>query len=334
MKIQEVKKMNINLTLIKNNKKWLLISAVIAMLLISIAQPVFAAAPYTPSDYSGWTSVQMTDTAPTLSNYPAVLSSNDSKIAYSLKNGDDGGSQFFVLDTTTKATTELTSLAAGDFDPYTPTITADGSKVAFQSSDGQIGSVIVLINSDGTNKTVLTDRSQYVATHPSISGDGSKIAFQATIGLRNEIYIIDVTSGSVTSLTPAMGKYVKLSNCWMPTISGDGSKIVFYSINANGSADIYVINSDGSTITPKKIFSNLMPVMPLEFPPLSLNQNGNKVVFSSVINGNPEIFIWQAGAGVTQLTGIDQLTQGTANSSPSISGNGKKNSVHIEQRQC
>ena len=308
-------------TLVKHYSRKLLPLTIIAVLLLSMTliHPGFAATSNIESTSNGWQNIQLTATD-SFSRLPVVLSDDGSKIAYSVKHGDPGGSEFFVLDTNTGLQTQLTSLAAGDFDPYRPSINANGSKIAFQSVDyGGGGSVIILINSDGSGKTVLTDRTQYVAGNPSISGDGSKIAFQAVLQYRSEIYIINVKDGTKTSLTPANGAYTDLVTCRVPTISGDGSKIVFYSLNPDGTADVYIINSDGTSSTPTKIYSNLMPVMPGDFYPPSISQDGTKVVFYSKVDGLPQVFIWKAPTGVTT-----KLTQQTANSAPSISGDGSK----------
>ena len=302
------------------SKKYLRISIVTALVLIFLAQPTIAM-PFNPSYYNNWNTVQVTHTPTPSSNLPAIISSNGAKIAYSLKSGDAGGSQFVVLDTTTTpvTTTNLTALAAGDFDPNIPTISSDGSKVAFQSVDyGTAGSVIVLVNSDGSGKMVFGDRGQYQSSSPSISGDGSKIAFTATLPGRNEVYIINVQSGSITSLTPNAGAYSGLTNCRLPTISGDGSKIAFYVITSTTSADLYIIKSDGTSTTPTKITSDIDTGSPLYLYPLSISQDGNKVVFQSFVSGNPQVFIWNAN------TGTSQLTTGTANSYPAISGDGTK----------
>ncbi len=301
------------------SKKYLQMSIVIALVLVFLAQPVMAM-PFNPSYNNNWNTVQLTHTDTPLSNLPAMISSNGAKIAYSLKHGDAGGSQFMILDTTTTPVeiSQLSALAAGDFDPYTPTISADGSKVAFQSVDyGIAGSVIVLVKSDGS-KTVFGDRSQYQSGNPSISGDGSKIAFTALIGLRYEIYIIDVQTNTITSLTPNAGAYSGLTNCRLPAISGDGTKIVFYSVTSTTTADLYLINSDGTSTNPTKIMSGIDTGAPLSLYPLSISQDGSKVVFQSYISGNPQVFIWNLN------TGVKQLTTETANALPAISGDGTK----------
>ena len=302
------------------SKKYLQMSIVTALVLVLLAQPVMAM-PFNPSYYNNWNTVQVTHTPTPSSNLAATISSNGAKIAYALKNGDAGGSQFVILDTTTTpmTTTNLTSLAAGDFDPYIPTISADGSKVAFQSVDyGTSGSVIVLVNSDGSGKTVFGDRTQYNSANPSMSGDGSKIAFNANVPGRNEIYIINVNTGAISSLTPNVGSYSALTNCRLPAISGDGSKIVFYSFTSTNTADLYVINSDGTSTTPLKIMSDINTGPPLYVYPLSISQDGNKVVFQSFVSGNSQVFVWNAN------TGISQLTSGTSNVYPAISGDGSK----------
>lgn len=105
---------------------------------------------------------------------------------------------------------------------YTPTISGDGSKIAYSATDG-----LYVINSDLTNKKGPFVTSQY-ASNPSISYNGSKIVFvggwySTGIGIINS----DGTGlESITNTTAISNK---------PSISNDERKIAYTSnVGSNG----------------------------------------------------------------------------------------------------
>ena len=133
--------------------------------------------------------------------------------------------------------TQLTFNAA--FDTW-PSISGDGSKIAFESNvDGDLE--IFVINSDGTNLTKLTNNTASDGV-PSISGDGGKIAFKSNVESGLEIYVINSDGTGLTQLT------FNNASDWFPSISGDGSKIAFQS-DVDGDWEIFVVSYTPSTPT-------------------------------------------------------------------------------------
>jgi hypothetical protein len=88
-----------------------------------------------------------------------------------------------------------TQLTNNNVDDYNPSISGDGSKIAFQSDIGGDDELFIpndkifLVNFDGSDLTQLTSNtSDY--NWPCISIDGLRIAFQSYVNLDYEIFVI------------------------------------------------------------------------------------------------------------------------------------------------
>ena len=128
---------------------------------------------------------------------------------------------------------QLTSSTRGGFNPaWSP----DGTKIAFAS----IGTGIDVMNADGSNRTTLVEGGVWVLDSPSWSPDGTKIAFTSGDSFSNQIVVMN-TDGSAR-------KQFDGYNDYGPVWSPDGTKIAFTRLldDSFRSADIYVINADGS----------------------------------------------------------------------------------------
>jgi tricorn protease-like protein len=179
---------------------------------------------------------------------------------------------------------------------YSPSISGDGTKIAFQSNDGG-DSEIWVVNSDGTELKQLTDNTSQDGA-ASISGDGTKIAFNGNGG----IWVINSDGTELQQVTN------NIAGVWSPSISGDGTKIAF----SDGDS-IWVVNSDGTEL--KQLTDNAAS----DRSP-SISDDGTKIAFSSNDGGRDEI--WVVNSDGTELK---QLTNNTAGDwSPSISGDGTK----------
>ena len=122
----------------------------------------------------------------------------------------------------------------------TPPLRANG-KIAFASN--RIGSfVIYLMNSDGSNQTLLTPAQ---GSRPAWSPDGRRIVFQSDREGNSEIYVMNADGSNQTRLTnnPAEDYAAQ----WSP----DGTKIIFtrYELSTPYPLQIYVMNADGSNQT-------------------------------------------------------------------------------------
>ena len=203
-----------------------------------------------------------------------------------------------------------------------PSISGDGSKIAFLTSVDNASEIFV-INSDGTGLSQLTkytefDNAEYLG-EPSISDDGGKIAFQYDDGGGYEIFVINSDGTELKQLTD----FEFAPGSSDPSISDDGSKIAFFRIDfETWNRGIFVINSDGTG--EKQLTENV----DRDF---SMSGDGNKIAFLSC----SDEFDFQYFVINTDGTGLTKLTQNSNNyqdinnnanppSAPSISDDGSK----------
>jgi len=171
-------------------------------------------------------------------------------------------------------------------DEQRPSISGDGTRVAFVSDYGGFGLEIWLWT-EGIGLTQLTD-NHVPDMDPSISDDGSKIAFTSWDG-DNEIFLWEYGIG-FTQITDNTGYDDR-----HPSISGDGSKIAFESTLIvedeleEAYPEIFVVNSDGLS-PPVQVTFN--PLAYDEYP--SINDAGTRIAFESDVDGDYEIFLWEA----------------------------------------
>lgn len=133
----------------------------------------------------------------------------------------------------TQITQNLKDPINGLSDKYSPSISPNGSKVAF-SLGSSVEDEIYIINMDGTGLIRLTNNSA-IDRYPSWSPDGSKIAFTSKRDGNYEIYVMRSDGTSQTRLTDNPGIDA------FPSWSSDGTKIIYESNH-----DIWVMNSNGS----------------------------------------------------------------------------------------
>lgn len=123
---------------------------------------------------------------------------------------------------------------------YDPSVSPDGSKIAFCSLRDDQYSQIYVVNSDGTNQGRITRIETGDSCGPVWSHDGKKIAFYSFARphpSRNPaIWLMDPDGSNLKRIAEH-----GLSPSWSP----DDRKIVFAS-NQTGKFQIYVMNSDGS----------------------------------------------------------------------------------------
>jgi len=123
-----------------------------------------------------------------------------------------------------------------------PSLSPDGTKIAYCSMRETLYAQIYVMNSDGTDPKRLTNIGSGDACGPVWSHDGKKIAFYAFAMVnprRNpNIYVMDADGSNQKRLT---------ERALEPTWSPDGKQIAFAS-NRDGVFQIYAMNADGSNI--------------------------------------------------------------------------------------
>ena len=129
-----------------------------------------------------------------------------------------------------------------------PAWSPDGALIAFSSyRNGFSG--IYLMNTDGTDKTLLT-KKQFSYTHPQWSPDGQRLTYISVGFEGSQIFTIDISSKNDKQLTNSVNLewydtgFPRDGNN-TPKWSPDGNKIAYVSWQ-NGNPDIYSMNSDGS----------------------------------------------------------------------------------------
>ena len=127
-----------------------------------------------------------------------------------------------------------------------PVFSPNGDRIAFgfgaffQKRVGSATADIAIINNDGSGLKILTDGSGNFG-FPSWSPDGRKIVYRSSGGKKEGLYIIDVETRMIDTLT-------KNSPDNFPSWSPKGDLIAFTS-KRDGDYDIYTIHPDGRGLT-------------------------------------------------------------------------------------
>ena len=156
-------------------------------------------------------------------------------------------------------------------------------RIAFVS-DRDGNNEIYLMNADGSGVIRCTTNGS-AERLPSLSPDGNKIAFGSDRDGNGEIYVMDIV---VANGDCVEGNVIRLTNdpalddgpAWSP----DGSKIAFESTRDINTADIFIINADGTGIL-IKCTNRSVPTGQAEWSP-----DGSQIAFYSLANGN-DIFV-------------------------------------------
>lgn len=201
-------------------------------------------------------------------SFEPSISADGTKVAFysnasNLDPADtDTGNDIYVKDLSTGAITLASTSDAGasfeDNNLY-PSISADGMKVAFQSSSNWFdpadmdGSPDIYVKDLSTGDITLASTSDAgvngigINRDPSLSAGGSKVAFEsfatnldpADTDTANDLYVKDLSSGDIelASTTTAGVKGVNCINCGnvrsFPSLSADGTAVAFESFAAD-----------------------------------------------------------------------------------------------------
>jgi dipeptidyl aminopeptidase/acylaminoacyl peptidase len=161
-------------------------------------------------------------------------SPDGNKIAFT--SSRDGNSEIYVMNSDGSNIVRLTNNFAEDL---WPTWSPNNTRIAFES-DRDGNSEIYVMNSDGSSQVRLTN-SDAADSQPAWSPDGSKIAFISSID-NTQIYVMNPDGSSTIRLTNIND--TNAGPAWSP----DSSWIAFSS-SSDSSHGIYVMSSDGSSIT-------------------------------------------------------------------------------------
>ncbi len=139
--------------------------------------------------------------------------------------------------------TGKTRLTNNTFQDSLPSVSPDGTKIAFFSTRDGDGEIYVM-NIDGSNVTRLTN-SPGEDAHPMWSPDGSQIVFHSRRTGTLDIFVMNADGTGVRQVTNTTTTHE-----YFPVWSPDGTKISFTGNTLDPSNfDVYVMNVDGTGIT-------------------------------------------------------------------------------------
>jgi uncharacterized repeat protein (TIGR01451 family) len=231
--------------------------------------------------------------------YPS-LSADGTKIVFQSDSDFLGQgvstTEIWLYDTTTMTFTRITTASASDRRSSSPSISADGTRIAFRSNSDFSGQGIPndqvevwLYDLAAMTLTRVTTASGiHLLDYPSLSGDGQVVAFESDFDFlgqgvnRYEIWLYDTTTMTVTRITTAIGDGYRESR--NPSLNADGTKVAFRSNSdflgqgiPDSQFEIWLYDTATMTlirvtIAPDSIGSSLHP---------RLNADGTKVAFAS-----------------------------------------------------
>ncbi|MDX1396765.1 MAG: hypothetical protein R3195_20475 [Gemmatimonadota bacterium] len=171
----------------------------------------------------------------------------------------------------------------------TPQWSPDGRQLVFASN--QPGNFDIFVSSgDGSNAINVTNTPGVDEFAPDWSPDGGKLVFSFTgggVGL------------AVVNADGSERQTVSTSIDFEPAWSPDGSSIAF-NRTENGNVDIYIMSSDGSTLT------RLTTDPAVDARP-AWSRDGSQIAFETFRDGNWEIYVMDSdGDGQTNVTNSPQ----------------------------
>jgi Tol biopolymer transport system component len=283
-------------------------------------------------------------------------------------NAKDTTGNSLGTDTTWSFTTEefihrvsvASGGAQGDNNSYSPSISADGRYVAFQSYATNLvagdtnGTMHIFIHDTQTGETTLVSvdssgiEGNGISSRSSMSADGRYVAFQSdatnlVAGDTNgntDVFIHDTQTGTTTRVSvDSYGLQSSVGNNQIPSISADGRYVAFesgatnlVSGDTNGTKDIFIHDTQTGTTTRVSVDSSGTESNGTSYSS-AISADGRYVAFESLANNlvtgdtntASDVFIHDTQTGTTTRVSVDSSgTQGdNSSSAPSISADGR-----------
>jgi Tol biopolymer transport system component len=188
------------------------------------------------------------------------------------KSNRDGNDNIYSINTDGTGLKRLTDYKGADLYPE---VSPDGKKIAYTSDIGGIWQIMVM-DRDGQNKRQITNNS-FRSAYPSWSHDMKYIYFEAYLDGDWELYRIGSNGAGQKRLT-----HNSSGHDWHPSGHPFDYKIIFES-GMPGHDDIYMMNSDGSSISRifKKHERRRTP---------DLSSDSTKITYTRYFGDNSEVY--------------------------------------------
>lgn len=286
------------------------------------------------------------------STYPTI-SGNGRFVAFASTSSNldpddtDATSDVFVRDLVTSTTTLVsrasgTAGAKGNGFSYIPSISRDGSVIAFSSAASNLNPAdtdnvrdIFLRNWSNANPTTTLAsvssagvKGNGESFDPSIASDGTRVAFislannldPAETDAMGDVFVRDLTSSSTVWASRGSSNTGTKGESFEPALAGNGNYVTFFSTSSNldpddtdAIADIFVRSLEKNTTTWVSRGSSNTGTKSTSFNP-AISADGTQVLFhSSSSNLNPadtdnipDIYIrnWQDASPTTRLLSV------------------------------
>jgi Tol biopolymer transport system component/predicted Ser/Thr protein kinase len=235
-------------------------------------------------------------------DYPAI--SFDGRIvAYASDRSGDGNLDIWIQQIPNGVPVRVTRHAADDVDP---SFSADGSRIAFQSSRPEVG--IYVVPTLGGDERLLVERG----FSPRFSPNGMWLAYGVSESAGSQIYLAPASGGPATKIAP--GFYLARAPVWSP----DGNALLFWGQRdrdapPENNVDWYVSDLKGGPPIRTEARGALAGEQFEAFHGLPTPDawSGNRIVFHGHVGDSSNL--WQAGIApqTRRVSAPQRVTFGT-----------------------
>ena len=235
-------------------------------------------------------------------DYPAI--SFDGRIvAYASDRSGEGNLDIWIQQIPNGVPVRVTRHAADDVDP---SFSADGSRIAFQSSRPEVG--IYVVPTLGGDERLLVERG----FSPRFSPNGMWLAYGVSESAGSQIYIAPASGGPATKIAP--GFYLARAPVWSP----DGNALLFWGQRdrdapPENNVDWYVSDLKGGPPIRTEARGALAGEQFEAFHGLPTPDawSGNRIVFHGHVGDSSNL--WQAGIApqTRRVSAPQRVTFGT-----------------------